>query len=184
MARRLSILTNKTTVGGALNSPIANATMILKSGLVHIRLHLCNQSGVFYFPSHRHQVEGGLRFLVSYPRRHGQLVVKCFAQEHKRTSRIGRDSSVRLANHSATAPHLARRSYLVLFDLHSGGAVRRQPHHLHGVAADGRCLGERRGVHSGPRHLQRLRRLAVQLLHAGQGLRGTPPAGFTKTPVA
>ena len=36
-------------VGGAHNSPIANAT-ILKSGLVHYRLHLYNQGGVFYFP--------------------------------------------------------------------------------------------------------------------------------------
>ena len=33
-----------TVVGGAHNSPIANATIILKSGLVHYRLHLC---GVF-----------------------------------------------------------------------------------------------------------------------------------------
>ena len=41
-----------TAVGGAHNLPIANATMILK------RLHLYNQSGVFYFPWHRHQVEG------------------------------------------------------------------------------------------------------------------------------
>ena len=37
------------------NSPIANATIILKSGLVHTRLHLYNPSGVFYFPWHRHQ---------------------------------------------------------------------------------------------------------------------------------
>ena len=29
-----------------------------------------------------------LRFLVTYPRRHGQLMVNCFVQEHKRTSRI------------------------------------------------------------------------------------------------
>ena len=49
-------------VGGAHNSPIANATMILKTGLVHYRLHLYNQSGVFYFPWHRHQVEGTYDF--------------------------------------------------------------------------------------------------------------------------
>ena len=30
---------------------VANATVIFKSGLVHYRLHLYNQSGVFYFPS-------------------------------------------------------------------------------------------------------------------------------------
>ena len=48
---------------------------------------------------------------MSYPRRHGQLVVKCFAQEHKgatdrpgfeRTNRAS-GSSVRLADHPATA---------------------------------------------------------------------------------
>ena len=43
------------------NSPIANAT-ILKSGLVHYKLHLYNPSGVFYFPWHRHQVEGTYDF--------------------------------------------------------------------------------------------------------------------------
>ena len=42
-----------TAVGGAHNSPIANATTILESGLVRYRLH--NPSGVFYFPWHRHQ---------------------------------------------------------------------------------------------------------------------------------
>ena len=38
-----------TVVGGAHNSPIANAT-ILKSWLVHYRLHLYNPSGVFTSP--------------------------------------------------------------------------------------------------------------------------------------
>ena len=51
-----------TAVGGAHNSPIANATMILERGLVNYRLHLYNQSGVFYFPWHRHQVEGNYHF--------------------------------------------------------------------------------------------------------------------------
>ena len=51
-----------TAVGGAHNSPIANATVMSKSGLVHYRLHLYNQSGVFYFPWHRHHVEGAYGF--------------------------------------------------------------------------------------------------------------------------
>ena len=37
-----------TAVSGVHNSPIANATTVLKSELVHYRLHLYNQSGVFY----------------------------------------------------------------------------------------------------------------------------------------
>ena len=53
-----------TAVGGAHNSPIANGTMTLKSGLVHYMSHLYNQSGVFYFPWHRHQVEGPTSFSI------------------------------------------------------------------------------------------------------------------------
>ena len=49
-----------TVVKSAHNSPIINATMILK--LVHNRLHLYNHNGVFYFPWHRHQVEGTYGF--------------------------------------------------------------------------------------------------------------------------
>ena len=44
---------------------------------------------------------------MSYPRRHGRLLVKCFAQEHERASRIGRDSNARpsgRASDSLTTP--------------------------------------------------------------------------------
>ena len=51
-----------TAVGCAHNSPIANATVILKSGLVRYRLHLYSQCGVFYFPWHGHRVEGTYDF--------------------------------------------------------------------------------------------------------------------------
>ena len=45
-------------------------------------------------------------FLMSYPRRHGQLVVKCCAQEHKRTSR---DSNARpFGRESDSLPHRHR----------------------------------------------------------------------------
>ena len=46
-----------TAVGGAHNATIANATIILKSGLVHLHLFYITKVG-FYFPWHRHQIEG------------------------------------------------------------------------------------------------------------------------------
>ena len=55
-----------TVVGGAHNSPLANATIIIEEWVSPLytvyRLHLYNQSGVFYFPWHRHQVEGTYDF--------------------------------------------------------------------------------------------------------------------------
>ena len=65
-----------TAVGGAHNSPTAYVTIILLNSY--------------------------LQFLVSYPRRIRQLVVNCFAGEHKRTSRIGRDSNARPSGYLIT----------------------------------------------------------------------------------
>ena len=56
--RRPQSVVPPTAVGGA---PIANAAIIL-SGLVYCWIYFYNQSGVFYFPWHRRQVDGTYRF--------------------------------------------------------------------------------------------------------------------------
>ena len=95
-----------TAVGGVHNSPVANGTAILK------RLHLYNQSGVFYLPWHRHQVEGTPTIFSVLSEKTRAISGKVFCPgtqsngtDRPRFERSILGSSVRLANHSATPLH-------------------------------------------------------------------------------